>query len=182
MVLDHKQQQSSDDLPYLTRGRDVLEDALLEGQSAARSVLRNEIATPVPGVLAFVLPFSVTGTCGDLGIGARDELIVEPKPEYVRRWVRNHRHEVSQSSSGESANENMEERNAHTPHPSSPLQILSQPNVRGISLENTRPSHFGLQPFGFLSSLTNGDVKKICARSSKPCGKWHVSSRHQSGS
>lgn len=72
MVLDHKQQQSSDDLPYLTRGRDVLEDALLEGQSAARSVLRNEIATPVPGVLAFVLPFSVTGTCGDLGIGARD--------------------------------------------------------------------------------------------------------------
>lgn len=159
MVLDGRLQQEADSQPYLTN---AVQDTVLEGQFAARSALQEKHTHPVRGILAFILPTLEAKTLSSFDNGVHDDLLVEPQLDFTRLWVRNLQQQQLQYVAGNSAQGAVEAKST-SPSPASPQEHLSQPNVRGISLENARPSNVGLELLWFLRSLTNGDVKKICS-------------------
>lgn len=162
MILDGRLQQEADSQPYLTNAKTALQDRVLEGQFAARSALQEKHTNPVRGILAFNLPTLEAKALSSFDTGVHDDLLVEPQLDFTRLWVRNLQQQQLQYVAGNSAPGAVAAKST-SPAPASPQEHLSQPNVRGISLENARPSNVGLELLWFLRSLTNGDVKRICS-------------------
>lgn len=162
MTFDCSQRREQDDQSYLTRNNGVLHDAILEGQFAMRSALQHDSARPVRGILAFNLPSLRSQSRHPHGTANHDELVAEPEPDFTRSWVSDHQARQREFYAAVQGSTSSKSSTSSTPVPTSPLEYLNRPNVRGIRLENARPSHIGLELLWFLRSLTNGDVRKIC--------------------
>lgn len=157
-------QVETDTQSYLVKRSASFDDIVLEGQLAARSALRKKSPNSSTGVLAFILPTQRSFAPGDSGAPRSDRLIVEPDPDFTRSWV----HSLHQQQDMGPVAERTVPSNygnfstyASLPQFDTPEALLSQPNVRGIHVENARPTQLGLELLWFLRSLTNGDVKRI---------------------